>query len=139
TRHLALAACVEFIHTATLLHDDVVDESDLRRGQETAKAIWGNKASVLVGDFLIARTFQLMIADGSLKVLKIISDASATIAEGEVLQLLTSNDTRTTQDAYMEVIRAKTAALFEAACLIGAEVGACDPVREKALASFGDN
>jgi octaprenyl-diphosphate synthase len=94
-RHIGLAACVEFIHTATLLHDDVVDASMLRRGQETANAVWGNKAPVLVGDFLFSRAFQLMVADGSLAVLKILSDASAVIAEGEVKQLMTENDTET--------------------------------------------
>src|SRR3546814_2517802 len=92
-RHLGLAACVEFIHTATLLHDDVVDASDLRRGLATANAVWGNKPSVLVGDFLFSRAFQLMVADGSLDVLRILSNASAVIAEGEVLQLMTANDT----------------------------------------------
>ena len=121
-RHIALAACVEFIHTATLLHDDVVDESDLRRGRATANAVWGNKASVLVGDFLFSRAFQLMVEDGSLRVLEILSRASAVIAEGEVLQLVTSNDTETTEQAYLEVIRCKTAALFAAACRIGAVV-----------------
>ena len=94
---IALAACVEFIHTATLLHDDVVDASDLRRGRDTANAVWGNKASVLVGDFLFSRSFELMVEDGSLRVLEILSRASAVIAEGEVLQLVTSNDTETTE------------------------------------------
>src|SRR5690606_30864914 len=121
-RHVKLAACVEFIHTATLLHDDVVDESDLRRGQASANAVWGNKASVLVGDFLFSRSFELMVEDGSLAVLAILSHASSVIAEGEVLQLVTANDTETGEDAYLEVIRAKTAALFAAACRIGAVV-----------------
>lgn len=121
-RHVHLAACVEFIHTATLLHDDVVDESALRRGNATANEIWGNKASVLVGDFLFSRAFQLMVADGSLKVLKILSDASAVIAQGEVMQLTTSNNPETTQEQYLEVITAKTAALFSAACELGAVV-----------------
>ena len=97
TRHIGLAACVEFIHTATLLHDDVVDESDLRRGAATANAVWGNKASVLVGDFLFSRAFELMVADGSLEILKILSAASSVIAEGEVHQLITANDTDTTE------------------------------------------
>src|ERR671919_682521 len=101
-RHVMLAAAVEFIHTATLLHDDVVDASDLRRGLATANAVWGNKASVLVGDFLFSRAFQLMVEDGSLKVLDILSSASAIIAEGEVLQLVTSNDTTTTEATYLE-------------------------------------
>jgi len=138
-RHIALAACVEFIHTATLLHDDVVDESLLRRGVKTANARWGNDASVLVGDFLFSRAFQLMVADGSLRVLKILSDASAIIAEGEVHQLLTSNDTTTSEDAYLEVISAKTAALFSAACRIGAVVAERPPVEEDALESYGRN
>ena len=121
-RHVALAACVEFIHTATLLHDDVVDESALRRGLASANAVFGNKASVLVGDFLFARAFQLMVEDGSLKVLAILSRAAATIAEGEVLQLATQNDLSTTEDRYLEVIQGKTAALFAAACQVGAVV-----------------
>lgn len=121
-RHAELAACVEFIHSATLLHDDVVDESDLRRGLETANAVWGNKASVLVGDFLFSRSFELMVADGSLDVLAILSNASSVIAEGEVLQLITANDMDTNEDSYMQVIVAKTAALFAAACEIGAVI-----------------
>jgi octaprenyl-diphosphate synthase len=137
-RHIALAACVEFIHTATLLHDDVVDESNLRRGLASANAVFGNKASVLVGDFLFARAFQLMVADGSLRVLDILSRAAATIAEGEVLQLVTQNDLETTEARYLDVIRGKTAALFEAAC----EVGAVVADREDAaatLAAYGGN
>ncbi|MDE0994595.1 MAG: polyprenyl synthetase family protein, partial [Rhodospirillales bacterium] len=121
-RHISLATCVEFIHTATLLHDDVVDESHLRRGQETANALFGNQASVLVGDFLFSRSFELMIEDGSLDVLRILSHASSVIAEGEVLQLMTTNDTQTSEDTYLEVIKAKTAQLFAAACRIGAVV-----------------
>ncbi len=138
-RQMALAACVEFIHTATLLHDDVVDESDLRRGLATANSVWGNQASVLVGDFLFSRAFQLMTADGSLKVLKVLSDASAIIAEGEVHQLMTANDIKTTEAAYMEVIQAKTAALFAAACQIGAVVAGRPESDERALASYGMN
>jgi octaprenyl-diphosphate synthase len=138
-RHQALAACVEFIHTATLLHDDVVDESDLRRGLATANALWGNKASVLVGDFLFSRAFQLMVGDGSLRVLEILSGASAVIAEGEVLQLVTSNDTDTSEQAYLDVIRCKTAALFAAACRIGAVVADRPRVEEEALDSYGLN
>lgn len=134
-----LAACVEFIHTATLLHDDVVDESALRRGEASANAVWGNKASVLVGDFLFSRAFQLMVADGSLRVLEILSTASAVIAEGEVLQLMTSNDTATTEQAYLEVIKGKTAALFAAACEVGAVVGGRPKIEEDALQSFGLN
>jgi octaprenyl-diphosphate synthase len=136
-RHLALAACVEFIHTATLLHDDVIDESDLRRGLATANALWGNKPSVLVGDFLFSRAFQLMVADGSIEVLRILSDASAVIAEGEVLQLITSNDTETAEASYLQVIGSKTAALFAAACEIGGVV-AERPERERtALRTYG--
>jgi octaprenyl-diphosphate synthase len=138
-RHVDLAACVEFIHTATLLHDDVVDESQLRRGLASANAIFGNKASVLVGDFLFARAFQLMVEDGSLAVLNILSRAAATIAEGEVLQLQTQNDLSTTEDRYLDVIRGKTAALFAAACEVGAVI-ANRPAREQsAIASFGMN
>nr|WP_279347235.1 polyprenyl synthetase family protein [Govania unica] len=138
-RHVQLAACVEFIHTATLLHDDVIDESALRRGADTANTIWGNKASVLVGDFLFSRSFELMVEDGSLKVLKILSRASAVIAEGEVLQLSTANDTGTTEDQYLEVISAKTAALFAAACRIGPIVAERPVAEEKALESYGKN
>lgn len=138
-RHVALAAAVEFIHTATLLHDDVVDASDLRRGLATANAVWGNKPSVLVGDFLFSRAFQLMVEDGSLKVLEILSEASAVIAEGEVLQLVTSNDTDTTEEAYLTVIEAKTAQLFAAASRIGAVLSARPVAEEEALGSFGRN
>jgi octaprenyl-diphosphate synthase len=136
-RHVALAACVEFIHTATLLHDDVVDESRLRRGLATANAIFGNKASVLVGDFLFSRSFQLMTADGSLPVLRILSDAAATIAEGEVLQLVTQNDLSTKDERYLDVIQGKTAALFAAACQIGAVVAGRSAEEERALSDFG--
>jgi octaprenyl-diphosphate synthase len=138
-RHLGLAACVEFIHTATLLHDDVVDESDLRRGRSTANAVWGNKAPVLVGDFLFSRAFQLMVEDGSLRVLAILSEASAIIAEGEVAQLITANDTSTTEDAYLEVIASKTAALFRAACQVGAVVAERPLADEQAMAAYGQN
>lgn len=139
TRHIGLSACVEFIHTATLLHDDVVDESELRRGQESANAVWGNQASVLVGDFLFSRAFQLMVADGSLQVLKILSDASAIIAEGEVLQLMTANDPQASEEAYLEVIRSKTATLFAAASRVGAVVADRPKLQEEALESFGMN
>ncbi|HUE18414.1 MAG TPA: polyprenyl synthetase family protein [Stellaceae bacterium] len=138
-RHLALAAAVEFIHTATLLHDDVVDASGLRRGLATANAVWGNKPSVLVGDFLFSRAFQLMVVDGSLKVLDILSRASAVIAEGEVLQLMTANDLDTTEAKYLEVINAKTAALFAAAARIGAVLGERKDTEEKALEAYGRN
>jgi len=138
-RHIKLAACVEFIHTATLLHDDVVDESDLRRGNASANAVWGNQASVLVGDFLFSRAFQIMVEDGSLEVLRILANASAVIAEGEVAQLITSNDTGTSEDAYLEVITAKTAALFAAACHVGAVVAQRPKVEAEALESYGKN
>ncbi len=136
-RHVELAACVEFIHTATLLHDDVVDESQLRRGLASANAVFGNKASVLVGDFLFARAFQLMVDDGSLRVLAILSKAAATIAEGEVLQLVTQNDLSTSESRYLEVIQGKTAALFAAACQIGAVVAGRPEPEESALAEYG--
>jgi octaprenyl-diphosphate synthase len=138
-RHVALAACVEFIHTATLLHDDVVDESQLRRGLASANAVFGNKASVLVGDFLFARAFQLMVEDGSLRVLDILAHAAATIAEGEVLQLATQNDLSTTEAQYLDVIRGKTAALFAAACQVGAVVADRPGDEETALAEYGMN
>jgi octaprenyl-diphosphate synthase len=138
-RHIKLAACVEFIHTATLLHDDVVDASSLRRGQASANAMFGNKPSVLVGDFLFSRAFELMVEDGSLAVLAILSRASSIIAEGEVLQLMTANDTATGEDAYLEVIRSKTAALFAAACRIGAVIADRPKVEEDALESYGLN
>lgn len=138
-RHVKLAACVEFIHTATLLHDDVVDESDLRRGNATANAVFGNQASVLVGDFLFSRAFELMVADGSLEVLAILSRASAIIAEGEVMQLITTNDTETTEDAYLDVISSKTAALFAAACRVGGVVAEASRPQIEALDSYGRN
>lgn len=137
-RHVYLAASVEFIHTATLLHDDVVDESKLRRGLATANDIWGNKSSVLVGDFLFSRAFQLMVADGSLDVLRILSDASATISQGEVQQLMTTSDPNTTEETYLEVIGAKTAALFAAACELGAVVSE-QPDKQETLRDFGLN
>ncbi|MBN66035.1 MAG: farnesyltranstransferase [Rickettsiales bacterium] len=135
-RHVRLAACVEFIHTATLLHDDVVDDSKLRRGEATANDIWGNKPSVLVGDFLLSKAFQLMVADGSLDVLRILSDTSAVIARGEVHQMMVAGDPETTEATYMEVITAKTAALFAAASELGAVVsGRSDKQAE--LRGFG--
>jgi len=139
TRHISLAACIEFIHTATLLHDDVVDESGLRRGRETANAVWGNKPSVLVGDFLFSRAFQLSVADGSLKVLAILANTSAVLAEGEVMQLLTSNDTETSEAAYLDVITSKTATLFAAACQLGGVVAERPSGEEEALQNYGLN
>ena len=138
-RHHKLAAAVEFIHTATLLHDDVVDGSGLRRGKRTANIIWGNPASVLVGDFLFSRSFELMVEDGSLKVLKILSRASAIIAEGEVDQLTAQRRVETSEDHYLDIISAKTAALFAAACRIAAVVAERDEAVEEALDSYGRN
>lgn len=139
TAHRKLAATVEFMHTATLLHDDVVDESDLRRGKVTARMIWGNQASVLVGDYLLGRAFKLMVETGSLRALDILSDAAAVIAEGEVMQLIAAKDTGTTEDAYMRVIEAKTAALFASACEIGAVISEHGDSAEAALHSYGRN
>jgi len=139
TRHHKLAASVEFIHTATLLHDDVVDGSDLRRGKSTANTIWGNPASVLVGDFLFSRSFELMVEDGSLRVLKILSHASAVIAEGEVAQLTAQRNVDTSEDRYLEIITAKTAVLFAAACQIAAVVAERSGAVETALESYGRN
>jgi len=139
TRHHKLAAAVEFIHTATLLHDDVVDNSGMRRGRQTANIIWGNPASVLVGDFLFSRAFELMVEDGSLKVLKILSRASAVIAEGEVDQLTAQRRVDAGEEQYLEIIGAKTAALFAAACQISAVVAESGEEAERALESFGRN
>jgi octaprenyl-diphosphate synthase len=139
TRQHKLAAAVEFIHTATLLHDDVVDGSGLRRGRQTANMIWGNSASVLVGDFLFSRSFELMVEDGSLKVLKILSGASAVIAEGEVNQLTAQRRIETDEDQYLDIIGAKTAALFAAACRIAAVVAERDQATEMALDAYGRN
>ena len=122
TGHVLLAASVEFMHTATLLHDDVVDESDLRRGRKTARLLWGNQASVLVGDYLLGQAFKMMVDVGSLKCLDILSTAAAVIAEGEVMQLAASKNTATTEDEYLAVINAKTAALFSAAAEVGAAI-----------------
>jgi octaprenyl-diphosphate synthase len=138
-RHHQLAAAVEFIHTATLLHDDVVDGSGLRRGRRTANIIWGNPASVLVGDFLFSRSFELMVEDGSLRVLKILSRASAIIAEGEVDQLTAQRRVETGEDHYLEIIQAKTAALFAAACRIAAVVAERGEEAEAALDCYGRN
>ena len=138
-RHHKLAAAVEFIHTATLLHDDVVDGSDLRRGKAAANIIYGNPATVLVGDFLFSRSFELMTEDGSLKVLKILSSASAIIAEGEVDQLTAQRQIETSEERYLNIIGAKTAALFAAASRIAAVVAECDEQQERALDDYGRN
>lgn len=139
TRHHKLAAAVEFIHTATLLHDDVVDGSGLRRGKRTANIIWGNPASVLVGDFLFARSFELMVEDGSLKVLRILSHVSAIMAEGEVDQLTAQRRIETSEDHYLKIITAKTAALFAAACQVAGVVAERDEAVEEALDAYGRN
>lgn len=138
-RHVELAACVEFIHTATLLHDDVVDESQLRRGTASANAIWNNKSSVLVGDFLFSRAFELMVADGSLDVLRILSRASSIITEGEVMQLTYSRNPTLTEETYLKIIEAKTACLFSAATEVGAVVAETAPSERNALTRFGRN
>ena len=139
TRHHRLAAAVEFIHTATLLHDDVVDGSGLRRGKRTANLIWGNPASVLVGDFLFSRAFELLVEDGGLKVLRILSHASAVIAEGEVEQLTAQRRVETDEDHYLEIISAKTAALFAAACRVAPVVAEASEDAELALECYGRN
>jgi len=136
--HVHLAATVEFIHTATLLHDDVVDESSQRRGRPTANLLWDNTSSVLVGDYLFARSFQLMVETGSMRVLDILANASATIAEGEVLQLTAAADLATTEEIYFKVVRGKTAALFSAAMEVGGVIAAADEAVVKALFDYGD-
>lgn len=138
-RHIGLATAVEFIHTATLLHDDVVDESTLRRGKKTANLIWGNQPTVLVGDFLFSRAFELMVASDSLRVLKILSNASSVITEGEVLQLTTANDLATTEEKYLEVITAKTAVLFAAACEVAGVIADKEEDVIAALEAYGRN
>lgn len=136
--HIRLAATVEFIHTATLLHDDVVDESAKRRGRPTANLLWDNKSSVLVGDYLFARSFQLMVETGSLRVLDILSNAAATIAEGEVLQLSAAQNLATTEDIYLKVVRGKTAALFSAATEVGGVIAGAPETQVQALFDYGD-
>jgi len=135
--HCTIAAIIEFIHTATLLHDDVVDESNMRRGRETANALFGNSASVLVGDFLYTRSFQMMTKLGDMRIMDILSDATNIVAEGEVLQLMHCNDPDTTEESYMNVIYCKTAKLFEAATRLAAVITKQDSVTEKAMADYG--
>lgn len=137
--HIKLAASVEFMHTATLLHDDVVDESDLRRGKPSARKVWGNEASVLVGDFLLGQAFKMMVEVGSLQCLDVLSTAAAVIAEGEVMQLAAAKNTSTTEDDYLAVIRAKTAALFAAAAEVGPILAGADQTAQKACRSYGLN
>jgi octaprenyl-diphosphate synthase len=137
--HIKLATAVEFMHTATLLHDDVVDESEMRRGKAAARLIWGNQASVLVGDYLLGQAFKMMVETGSLEALRVLANAAALIAEGEVLQLAASHDTSTTEDGYLRVIGAKTAPLFAAAAEVGAIVAERPKDDQTALESYGRN
>src|SRR5947208_7676382 len=137
--HIKLAAAVEFMHTATLLHDDVVDESEMRRGRLAARMVWGNEASVLVGDFLLGQAFKMMVEVGNLRTLAILSDAAAVIAEGEVMQLAAAKNTATTEDEYTAVIRAKTAELFAAACEVGPVLAGRPRAEQTACRSFGMN
>jgi octaprenyl-diphosphate synthase len=137
--HVKLAAAVEFMHTATLLHDDVVDESDMRRGKAAARVLWGNEASVLVGDFLLGQAFKMMVEVGSLPCLDVLSSAAVVIAEGEVMQLSAAKDTETTEDAYLDVIRAKTAALFAAACEVGPTLASSAKAEVAACRGYGAN
>ena len=137
TGHIRLAAAVEFMHTATLLHDDVVDESDFRRGKKSARLVWGNQASVLVGDFLLGQAFRMMVAVGSLPALDILSNAAAVIAEGEVMQLAAAKNLATTEADYLAIIEAKTATLFSAAAQVGPAIAGRSPAEQSALAAFG--
>src|SRR6516164_3964422 len=137
--HIKLAAAVEFMHTATLLHDDVVNESDMRRGKLAARMLWGNEASVLVGDFLLGQAFKMMVEVGSLRALEILSSAAAVIAEGEVMQLSAANNTATTEDEYLAVIRSKTAELFAAACEVGPSIAGRPKAEQAACRSYGMN
>jgi octaprenyl-diphosphate synthase len=135
--HIGLASVVEFIHTATLLHDDVVDSAVLRRGQDSANAVWGNEASVLVGDFLFAKSFTIMVREGNLDILRTLSDATTQMAEGEVLQLISTSDVELDETHYLEVVRNKTAVLLSAASRCGAILGGCSTAEEEALAAYG--
>jgi octaprenyl-diphosphate synthase len=135
--HISIAAIIEFIHTATLLHDDVVDESNMRRGRETANALFGNSASVLVGDFLYTRSFQMMTKLGNMRIMDILSDTTNIVAEGEVLQLMNCNDPNTTEESYFQVIYCKTAKLFEAATRLAAVIAGQDEKTEKAMQEYG--
>ena len=135
--HIPLAAIVEFIHTATLLHDDVVDDSDMRRGKATANEVWGNEASVLVGDFLYSRSFEMMVELGSMRVMEVMAKTTNRIAEGEVMQLINSHSPNTTEDQYLETVRRKTAKLFESAAQLGAVISGQSSAVENALANYG--
>ncbi len=136
-RHVPIASVIEFIHTATLLHDDVVDNANLRRGLASANSLWGNQASVLVGDFLYCRSFALMVADGDLNILKLLANATTVLAEGEVLQLIYTKNPDVTEEQYIDVVRCKTAILLSAACQAGAIMGEVSPAHEAALRDFG--
>lgn len=136
-KHVSLASVVEFIHTATLLHDDVVDSADLRRGNRSANSVWGNQASVLVGDYLFAKSFSVMVDSGSLKILKILSDTTTQLAEGEILQLINTCDLEVDEQRYLQVVRDKTAILIAAACQVGGVLADTDEARELALREFG--
>lgn len=138
-REIKLAACIEFIHTATLLHDDVVDESDMRRGKPTANIVWNNQASVLVGDYLFSRSFQMVAEDGSIEVVEVLADTSTALSEGEVLQLTATNNIDTSEETYLQVIDAKTAALFAAATRVGGIVAEASDLEKDALQSYGRN
>ena len=138
-RHIGIATAVEFIHTATLMHDDVVDESEFRRGKLSPNEVWGNKTSVLVGDFLFSRAFQLMAKDKSEKVLKLLSDTSVIISEGEILELSNDKDPTIGENIYFEVIKGKTASLFSAACQVGGIIANLEKDKEEALKTFGEN
>lgn len=137
--HIVISTAIEFLHTATLLHDDVVDDSDVRRGKQAARKIWGNENSVLVGDFLLARTFNMMVKTGSLECLNSLSGAAVTISEGEIMQLAAAKNTSTTEDHYLKIIHAKTAALFESACEMGAMISGASDEQRQALHAFGHN
>nr|HOP41864.1 polyprenyl synthetase family protein [Geobacteraceae bacterium] len=136
-RHISLASVIEFIHTATLLHDDVVDNASLRRGAASANTLWGNEASVLVGDYLFSKSFSLMVEDGDLDILRVISDATTIIAKGEVMQLVSMSDLDITEDQYIEVVKSKTAVLLATACQTGAILGKASLDKEAALRDFG--
>lgn len=138
-RHIPLANIVEFIHTASLLHDDVVDAADLRRGHASANALWGSEASVLVGDFLFSKSFSLMVRDGDIRILEVISDASTQLAEGEIQELMKTSDLSLTEEGYISIIHRKTAALISAACRIGAILGGVGPEQEASVGAFGLN
>ena len=138
-RDINFASCVELIHSATLLHDDVIDESDLRRGNKTTNTIWGNQSSILTGDYLLSRCFEIMVDDGDLEILKLLSSTSAKIAQGEVLQLQHKSEIDTVEETYLEIITSKTAALFSAACKVGAILGNKDEKVKEALSSYGKN